>query len=77
MLAGVIGGAGRFLGGLVGGLAGGTVSGVLFPWMFLEMRRIVESIERIVNRLGLERAERHGQGAVERGAEHHGHSSAR
>jgi len=54
VLAGVIGGAGRFLGGLAGGLVGGTVSGVLFPWMFLELRRIVESVERIVNTLGLD-----------------------
>ena len=54
MLAGVIGGAGRFLGGFFSGLVGGTVSSVLFPWMFLELRRIVESIERIVNRLGLD-----------------------
>jgi hypothetical protein len=53
MLAGVIGGAGRFLGGFFGGLVGGTVSGVLFPWMYLEMRRIVETIERIVNRIGI------------------------
>src|SRR5262245_41140420 len=54
MLAGVIGGAGRFLGGLVGGLVGGTASGVLFPWMSLERRRMVEAIGRIVNRLGLD-----------------------
>ena len=31
MLAGVIGGAGRFLGGFAGGLAGGALSGVPFP----------------------------------------------
>jgi hypothetical protein len=54
VLAGVIGGAGRFLGGLVGGIVGGTASGVLFPWMFLEMRRIVAGIEQIVNRLGID-----------------------
>lgn len=54
VVAGIIGGAGRFLGGFVGGIAGGTVSGVLFPWMFLELRRMIESIERIVNRLGLD-----------------------
>jgi hypothetical protein len=54
MVAGVIGGAGRFLGGLVGGMAGGTVSGILFPWMFLELRRITENVEHIVNRLGLD-----------------------
>jgi hypothetical protein len=61
MLAGVIGGAGRFLGGVAGGLVGGAASGVLFPWMFLEMRRIVESIERIVNRLGLDVASDSGK----------------
>ena len=54
MLAGVIGGAGRFLGGFVGGLAGGTLSSITFPYLFVQMRQIVESIERIVNRLGLD-----------------------
>ena len=39
MLAGVLGGAGRFLGGFFGGLVGGTVSGVLFPYLFVQMRR--------------------------------------
>jgi hypothetical protein len=52
MLAGVIGGAGRFLGGFFGGVVGGTVSGVAFPYLFVQMRRIVESLERIVNRIG-------------------------
>jgi hypothetical protein len=52
MLAGVLGGAGRFLGGFFGGIAGGTVSGVLFPYLFVQMRRIVESLERIANRIG-------------------------
>jgi hypothetical protein len=52
MLAGVIGGAGRFLGGFFGGVVGGTVSGVAFPYLFVQMRRVVESLERIVNRIG-------------------------
>jgi hypothetical protein len=54
MLAGVIGGAGRFLGGFFGGLAGGAVGSLAFPYLFVQMRQIVESIERIVNRLGLD-----------------------
>ena len=53
MLAGVIGGAGRFLGGFFGGLVGGTVSGVTFPYLFVQMRRIVESLDRLVNRIGV------------------------
>jgi hypothetical protein len=53
MLAGVIGGAGRFLGGFFGGLAGGAVGSLAFPYLFVQMRQIVESIERIVNSLGL------------------------
>ena len=58
MLAGVIGGAGRFLGGFFGGVVGGTVSGVAFPYLFVQMRRIVESLERIVNRIGVSPTER-------------------
>ena len=61
MLAGVIGGAGRFLGGFFGGLVGGTASGVMFPYLFVQMRQIVESIERIVNRLGLDVASDDGK----------------
>ncbi len=53
MLAGVIGGAGRFLGGFFGGLVGGTVSGVAFPYLFAQMRHIVDTLERILNRIGV------------------------
>jgi hypothetical protein len=53
MIAGVIGGAGRFLGGFFGGLVGGTVSGVAFPYLFVQMRHIVDTLERILNRLGV------------------------
>jgi hypothetical protein len=58
MLAGVIGGAGRFLGGFFGGFVGGTVSGVVFPWMFAQMRAIVATLERILNRIGKSPADR-------------------
>jgi hypothetical protein len=53
VLAGVIGGAGRFLGGFFGGLVGGTVSGVAFPYLLAQVARIVDTLERIVNRIGL------------------------
>ena len=53
MLAGVIGGAGRFLGGFFGGFVGGTISGVTFPYLFVQMRHIVDTLERIINRIGV------------------------
>jgi hypothetical protein len=53
MLAGVIGGAGRFLGGFFGGVVGGTVSGVAFPYLFVQMRGIVDTLSRIINQIGL------------------------
>ena len=52
VLAGVIGGAGRFLGGFFGGVVGGTVSGVAFPYLFAQMARIVDAIERIIDKIG-------------------------
>jgi hypothetical protein len=52
VLAGVIGGAGRFLGGFFGGLVGGTVSGIAFPYLFWQIGRIVDTLERIVIRIG-------------------------
>jgi hypothetical protein len=53
IISGVLGGAGRFLGGVFGGLVGGTVSGVVFPYTMAQIASVVEGIERIVNRLGL------------------------
>lgn len=52
MIAGALGGAGRFLGGLFGGFVGGTISGVAFPYMLWQLRQIAESIERILLRIG-------------------------
>jgi hypothetical protein len=56
MLAGVIGGAGRFLGGFFGGLGGGAISGLAFPYLFAQMTHIVDTLERILNRLGVDRS---------------------
>ncbi len=53
VIAGVIGGAGRFLGGFVGGAAAGVVGSIAFPWMLLEARRLVESLDSILTRLGI------------------------
>jgi hypothetical protein len=51
ILEGLLGGAGRFLGGLIGGIAGGTVSSVLFPWVVSSLARIAESIDKITARI--------------------------
>lgn len=52
VIAGVLGGAGRFLGGFVGGIAGGAVGAVALPWMLHEAARITEHVDSILARLG-------------------------
>jgi len=50
LILGVLGGAGRFLGGLVGGLVGGTVGGVVLPFKSMDdIARITESLSRLYN----------------------------
>lgn len=51
IIAGAIGGAGRFLGGLVGGFVGGTMSSLAFPWVIASLGKIVSALDRIVARL--------------------------
>ncbi|MGH9277038.1 MAG: hypothetical protein ACRD12_02865 [Acidimicrobiales bacterium] len=52
VLSGVIGGIGRFIGAIPGGLIGGTLSGITFPWLFAQVRGIVEALDRILARIG-------------------------
>lgn len=51
VLEGLLGGAGRFLGGLIGGIAGGTVSSVLFPWVVSSLNNITAHIDSIAARI--------------------------
>jgi hypothetical protein len=53
VIAGVMGGAGRFLGGFVGGIGGGAIGGLAFPWMLHEAARLTEHLEGILARLGV------------------------
>ena len=52
VIAGTIGGVGRFLGGFAGGLVGGTVSGVLWPWVIHSVSTILTRVENILARIG-------------------------
>ncbi len=52
VVAGVLGGAGRFLGGFVGGVAGGAISGLAFPWLVGQINSILTTLDRILARIG-------------------------
>jgi hypothetical protein len=52
VIAGALGGAGRFLGGLFGGVVGGTISSITFAWLIHSMRGIVEALDRMLARIG-------------------------
>jgi hypothetical protein len=52
-LEGLLGGVGRFIGGLFGGLVGGTIGGIALPYNLVQFARIAESIDKILNRLGV------------------------
>jgi len=52
-LEGLLGGVGRFLGGTIGGLIGGTIGGIALPYNLAQFARITQSIDSILNRLGI------------------------
>jgi hypothetical protein len=49
---GILGGAGRFLGGFFGGLVGGTVSGFAFPYTVGQINSITKNITELLTLLG-------------------------
>ena len=51
ILEGLLGGAGRFLGGLISGIAGGTVASILFPWVVSSLAKITANIDSIMARV--------------------------
>jgi hypothetical protein len=52
LLEGLLGGAGRFLGGLIGGAAGGFLGGLAFPYDLAQVAAITKSVAEILERLG-------------------------
>lgn len=53
LLEGLLGGIGRFIGGVFGGIVGGTIGGIALPYNLAQFARIAESVDRILNRLGI------------------------
>ncbi|MFN3241088.1 MAG: hypothetical protein ACE37K_06190 [Planctomycetota bacterium] len=49
----LLGGIGRFFGGLIGGIVGGTVSGITLPYLIYEVGRISDNIRNALRFLGL------------------------
>jgi hypothetical protein len=68
VVAGAIGGVGRFLGGFAGGLVGGTVSGVLWPWVIYNVSKILDRVESILAKWGKAAPPTTPAGAVEQAA---------
>ncbi|HEX8150646.1 MAG TPA: hypothetical protein VF591_25905 [Pyrinomonadaceae bacterium] len=52
-LESLLGGVGRFFGGLVGGFVGGTISGFNLPGVVASMLKLAERIEHILTMLGM------------------------
>jgi hypothetical protein len=57
-LESLLGGVGRFFGGLVGGFVGGTISGLMLPKIVASMLKLAERVERILGMLGISFAEK-------------------
>jgi len=53
LMEGLLGGVGRFFGGLIGGFAGGVISAATLHILLAEVATAAASIERIVDKLGL------------------------
>ena len=53
LLEGLLGGVGRFIGGVFGGIIGGTIGGIALPYNLAQFARIAESVDRILDRLGI------------------------
>ncbi|MGO8833600.1 MAG: hypothetical protein ACLQE9_12420 [Roseiarcus sp.] len=52
-LESLLGGVGKFFGGLLGGFVGGTVSGFNLPAMIIAMNKLADRVERILLLLGI------------------------
>jgi hypothetical protein len=60
-LESLLGGVGRFFGGLIGGFVGGTISGFNLPGVIASMLELTKRIEKILGMLGLSFAEEKGK----------------
>ena len=64
-LESLLGGVGRFFGGLIGGFVGGTISGFNLPGVIASMLDLAKRIERILGILGISFAEDKDKGKKE------------
>jgi len=51
LIEGLLGGAGRFIGGLFGGLIGGTIGSAALPYNLVQFAKITDALHKIVDRI--------------------------